>query len=566
MVLPRVQNPEPTTHLDRLLLVSYRGHVLALALIVGVITIVIGVDSVFSPDEGAALHQARFLVDYGRWGLPSTFPEVDPSGQWFPLRLSHMVDDGLAPLAKRPLYPATLSVFYRLSPTWGPVSLSVLGTLVAAAASGLIARRIRPVLDRPTLWVVGLASPLLFDSQLIMAHTLAAAALTVAVLAALRFLDQGEPGSLVVVLAGLTLGGLVRTEALLLMVAVALAALITTRLSIRGGGLALVSLAAIGLSSLVDRLWLDAIGTRSAVSIHPGSGSGWMADRLSGIGTTWLDPGYLGDPLELLLVLAVVFGVAVVLLLRMGAAGDLVLAVAAGGVALVFVRLLLGDVGPVPGVLWAFPLLPMGVAALGRSAIDGPARSLPILTAVLFAGAVVMTQYPQGGSGEWGWRYFAIAVGLVVPVALDQLMEVASRCDVDTRRRLALLGAAGGVGMVMLMSSAVKSVHDVNAAIVASVNDSVEGADPGDGGTPVLVTTVRQIGRLAWADRPDDRWLLVDEADLEAALTKVWEAGVDRVVPLVEADQVEVVESQAATVETDLLLAGGEWRLLVVRG
>ncbi|MCP5028165.1 MAG: hypothetical protein GY929_17955 [Actinomycetia bacterium] len=566
MLPTRAPKSEPTAPVHWARALPYSAHVIALGFVIALITLFVGVDSVFSSDEGAALHQARFLVDYGKWGLPSTFPEVDPAGQWFPLRLSHVVDGGMAPLAKRPAYPGLLSLWYRVSPTWGPVTVSVLGAVLAAGASGLIARRIRPSLDRPTLWVAGLASPLLFDSQLIMAHTLAAAAVAVAVVAVLRFLDGDPAAWLVGALLGLTGGVLLRAEALLLALALALAAVLVTRLSGRGVLVAGTASAAVVGATMIDRLALEAIGTESGAVVPSGSGSGWLADRVAGVSVTWLDPGYLGDPLELLVVLAALLAVGVIVLMRLGASPELVLAASSGSVILVFARLAFGNVGPVPGILWAFPLLPMAVAAMSRRAGLGYARSLPLATAALFAGAVVMTQYPQGGSGEWGWRYFAIAIALVVPVALDLIIEAAAPYSAETRQRLAVVALGGGVGLALLMGTALKSVHDVNASIARSVTDEMALVTPGDGGEPVLVTTVNPIGRLAWAERPDDRWLLVDQTELGEAISAVRAAGVSRLALLVDAELLEVVEAAGGTVETDLALAGGGWRFLVVSG
>ncbi|MCP3910116.1 MAG: hypothetical protein GY713_04085, partial [Actinomycetia bacterium] len=378
---------------------------------VALLSLFVGTDSSWSGDEGAALHQARILVEHDRWGLPSTLPAVDPEGDWFPIRHSWPVESGMAPLAKRPLYPVLVSVGWLVSPKWGPVAVSVLGAVVAAAASGLIARRIRPALDRPTLWVAGLGSPLLFDSQIVIAHTLGAAAVTLAVLNALRFFDHHRRLDLAGVFAFVTLAGLVRSEAVLAALALALAAPIATRFTRAGRQVGVVALAAAGAAWMLERFTLGLIGVRVAPLVPGGSGAGWVADRWTGFWATWFQPGYRDDPLELMLVGAVVLMAVAVVLARKRAGVELVTALVGAAAGLILARLLLGGGATVPGIVWAFPLAPLGVMAQKRAHLDDLTVRFVLITAALFAGAVLATQYPTGGTWEWGWRYFAIAVG-----------------------------------------------------------------------------------------------------------------------------------------------------------
>ena len=65
-----------------------------------------------------------------------------------------------------------------------------LDAMEAVYAAAGVARFVRTGLDRPTLWVVGLASPLLFDSYLLIAHTLGSALVTLGLLAALRSIER----------------------------------------------------------------------------------------------------------------------------------------------------------------------------------------------------------------------------------------------------------------------------------------------------------------------------------------------------------------------------------------
>ena len=98
-------------------------------------------------------------------------------------------------LAKHPLYPVLLAAADRLGGVTGMVLLSLAGTVAAAGLAAVLARRLDPALVRPDLWMVGLASPLLFDGFLVIAHTLGAALAAAAVLLALRAVERAGPST-----------------------------------------------------------------------------------------------------------------------------------------------------------------------------------------------------------------------------------------------------------------------------------------------------------------------------------------------------------------------------------
>ena len=113
--------------------------------------------------------------------------EVDPDGKWFALDLADHVGDGWYPYAKHPLF-AVVVAGVGTAHLWQLYGLMTLGTVAAAVAAGLLARRISPRYGPWALWCCGIASPLLFDSYWLIAHTLGAAAAGFAVVGALRFL------------------------------------------------------------------------------------------------------------------------------------------------------------------------------------------------------------------------------------------------------------------------------------------------------------------------------------------------------------------------------------------
>ena len=129
-------------------------------------------------------------------------PEVDPDGVNYPLEFSESGPRGWTPFAKHPLYPLLLAGADRVAGVAGMVLLSLAGTVAAAGLAGALARRLDPGLTRPAIWVVGLASPLLFDGFLVIAHTLGAALVASAVLAAVVAIERRRPALALAVVPG----------------------------------------------------------------------------------------------------------------------------------------------------------------------------------------------------------------------------------------------------------------------------------------------------------------------------------------------------------------------------
>ena len=168
-------------------------HLLALAIVLLALVPVVGTSSSFSSDEGAGIIQARSLASGDGWIVRPPMPAVDPEGEWYPLISAEQGTKGFAPLAKHPAYSVLLAAGYRAGGVPAMVALSVLGTVAAAGFAAAIARRLDPVLARPCLWVVGLVSPLFFDSFLVMGHTIGAAFAAGAVLFAIRAVTERRP-------------------------------------------------------------------------------------------------------------------------------------------------------------------------------------------------------------------------------------------------------------------------------------------------------------------------------------------------------------------------------------
>lgn len=195
----------------------------------------------YSSDEAAALLQAQLRADTGRWLYVHPLAAIDPEDEARPFVRGDTGTEGLAPYAKHPLYPLVLQGSEAVAGGAGPLALSVAGTALAALGAALLARRFGDGLDVPTLWVVGVGSPLLFDGWLVLAHSAAAATTAGAVLLVLRWLDppSGRPrwpvavATLLGITALVAVGAMLRTEALFVGPALAVAVVVAAAVGMR---------------------------------------------------------------------------------------------------------------------------------------------------------------------------------------------------------------------------------------------------------------------------------------------------------------------------------------------
>src|SRR5438552_468990 len=183
------------------------------------------------------------------WLAPNKLAGVDPAGKAFGLAQSDVGSRGVAPFAKHPAYPLLLAGADRVGGATAMVLLSVAATLAAAALAGGLAARIDPRLVRPSIWVTGLASPLLFDGFTVIAHSLGAAFAAGAALSALRFLDRHDVRAALGTIACVAGACALRNEALVFVVATAavVGAVALARRDLRAAVLAVSAVAAAGL-------------------------------------------------------------------------------------------------------------------------------------------------------------------------------------------------------------------------------------------------------------------------------------------------------------------------------
>ncbi len=479
----------------------------------------IGTGSSFSADEGAAIIQARSLSRGDGWIVEHPVPEADPARAAYPLELSEWGQKGVAPFGKHPLYALMLAGADRVAGVAGMVALSVLGTVAAAGLAALLAGRIDPALARPTLWVAGVASPLFFDGYLVIAHTLGAACAAGAVLAAAVAFERRSRVYALAVLPCVIAAVLLRTEAAFLALGLAAAAVVVgfRRDRLVAGLVAASSLLAGFAGRALERAWIGHIVGGPVAGGGPTSPiptAGFLADRKQAFVLTWLRPSYdASRTVDLLLVLVLgglLFAAYTVRRHRPGTATGVGVAGAAALLALV-----LDPTNIVPGLLITCPVAVAGLALAGRSTFASPAARLAGVTAAVFAAGVVATQYATGGSGEWGGRYFALALPVALPLAVYAIRACGSRPLVVGVVASSLALGAMGVGSL-------RASHQRGAGFVAALDRA---AGPG---RPVMVTTIPLVPRMAWPTFDRQRWLLSKRADLATLVDRLGPAGVQR--------------------------------------
>ncbi|MGI8983235.1 MAG: hypothetical protein ACR2HM_01665 [Acidimicrobiales bacterium] len=501
------------------------AHVALLAVVLALLYPLMSPSSSYTSDEGAYALQERSL-EGGSWAYDYRAGPLDPDGRAFPIILSDRGESGYFTYVKHPAYALLLRASTTVAgPVLGlhlPALLGVMGTAIAA---WLLAGHLEPRLRRPAFWLAA-SGPVLVNGFLLWAHAPSAALAGFALLGAAHIVrggrSRGAMGGLVV--AALTCGVLLRSEGLLFAgaLAVSLGAVALRR---DGARRAAAVTAWVGLpplvAALLEREWVRSISGASheTLATRSGGSSSFLAGRLSG---AWhvLMQAHFGDPaagLPLLLALVLVAGLGFVALRRWvpSSLGKLAVAVvlAAGFVALRFAG---HPLDPVTGLLPAWPLAALGLL-LFRWRRAGSVAHVLGGTALLFALAVLATQYAEGGGVEWGGRFLSpLVVPIAVLAAAGLLRAVDAVPGADRRRATALLAALGLTTAVFAVAS-VGSLRDRQDDMVAAIAQHP---------ATITVTTRRSLPRIAWRADREVTWMLTDEAGLAGLLQHLRRAGV----------------------------------------
>jgi hypothetical protein len=543
--------------------------VVGLALVLVALIPVVGTATSFSADEGAAILEARSLAAGRGWTVAHPLPRADPSGGSYPIELSERGPKGVAPFAKHPLYALLLSGADRVGGVTAMVLLSLAGTVAAAAMAAALAGRLDPALERPTVWTVGLASPLLLDGYLVIAHTLGAALAVTAVVVAARAIERQSLAAAVAVGPLVAIAVLFRNEAVFFALGLAVAAagfaLRGVRKARRPALVVAVSTAAAAvLVHVGEAAWtghlLGGRGGSVAGSID-NAGHGFVAGRIEAFVVTWLLPSYTARPVTLLALLAMVAAVTVggVAIRRRRSAA------AAGAVAAIgsVVAVVTGPANIVPGLLVAFPVLLAGLLLVSRSTLATATARLAGVTASVFALCVLATQYATGGTGEWGGRYFALGLPVAVPVLLLGLRDRGRALGPGARRGAVAAMAICSLAMATMAVEGLRANHQDKGVLLAAIDRAGVAAEPG--GRAVVVTTAVALPRWAWASFDRQRWLLAGPSGLDALTGRLREAGVARFVFVARVRSGDRTRPPAATIVSQTGALGGRWQIFLLQ-
>jgi len=531
------------------------AHAATLVVLLVVLLPVVGTSASFTADEGAYIFEAKTIARSGSFLIDHPLPEADPEGTAFPLALARETDGGWVTVGKHPVYSVLLATADRVGGVTAMVVLSLLGTVGAAVAAALIARRFDPSLALPAFWFVGVGSPLFFDGYWVMAHTLAAAACGLSFLTVLHARERESTGLMMLAGGFAAVGVLLRREAVLFVGALVLVLLVRSLTNRRRldaitgfvvGGCAGVALA-------FERVWSGVIvpGT-SSTPRAPVASSGSLSGRLDGFVITWLQPGYA--PLEgrhMFLIVMAALGATLVCFARWRPREGGLLAVAAVAVVGVAVAAVVSWApGPVPGLLVACPVVLYGLVAFRR--VPGE-PAIALWTAAVFAAIVLATQYDRGGALEWGGRYFALALPVAIPALLLGLR--ATITALDRTGRIAIVGAlvVSSVTMSWLAIEALRDGHQRHDRLVSAAAELGLTTPPGDGGSAVIVAADFDLGRFAWPVADETRWLYA--SDLDALAPRLRSAGIEQFVYV--ADDRDGSEARSAGLVVTSTVAGG---------
>lgn len=528
----------------------------------------LGTGASYGSDEGAYIFQARSLEEDGSWVVqhPDARLDVDVG---FPVTLSERTPDGWIAVAKRPAYPLLLAAADRVAGATGMVLVSVLGVGGAALAAGHLARRLNPSAGWVAVWATGLATPLCFDAYLVMGHTLAAAFAGFAMLGALASREQPRALALAGFALAIVAAVLIRSEALLLAVAIGsvLAVDALRRREARRLLVAALPVIAGSGAALAERVWYHSIVPSGSLQKGAAEGTTTLTGRADAFVQTWLSPSFEAlAPAHVMLVALVVLGAATVVVARVQPAEQLLLVGASVAVVLGAAAIVTAAIADyrdlvVPGLLMASPFVAWGLLTFGR--VSGE-RGILLAICGVFVLAVLATQYDVGGGLEWGGRFFAIALPIAVPALVVSWGDLARTVDPKVRvaGMTALLATTLAVDSMAVLS--IERTHTFVSRLLDGIDAVGARTDPGDGGSPLVVTLEADIGRFSWPAADRQRWLWAETDDeLDALLDGLETADVESFVLLTQ-DPEESVALLPEAYSTSQAGRVGSWRLIVV--
>jgi hypothetical protein len=166
------------------------------------------------------------------------------------------------------------------------------------------------------------------------------------------------------------------------------------------------------------------------------------------------------------------------------------------------------------GLLGAWPIVLLGLIARHWEERSEAERSL-LLGAGLFSAAVLATQYADGGSLQWGGRFFSPIVVVLVAGTAAAVLDLVRA---GARHAPVVVGALALASAVLSITSTDQLRRD-NATSLAAIHDL----------HPAVVLTSNTFGALIdWHAYPGTAWvsLAEDDRDASAAADLLRRAGV----------------------------------------
>ena len=494
---------------------------------------VVDVDrAVFDPDEGALLMQVEVLGDEGSWFTPYWLNDLDPDGDGLAIQYAQFRDGEVAPSPVRPALVVITAAAWKLGGVTASTLLGLTGVVMAIGVAAAIARQLDPRAMLPTIWLLGATSPLAMHASVLRGHGPATGLAALAVWGVIVETGRGQRPRVLVV-AGISLATFLaaglRREVVLL--AVALATVMLYRAvrdrsaspAVLGTAPALAAVAAF----LADRLAVQQIFGHQRSLPATGSDDGYLVGRLDSL-SSLVQPGFEdGDTLALALMLtaAVVTIAAAVRFLLVGDARELLVGTSLAAT-LLAIRLVAAPPDMVSGIIPAFPI---GVAAVILAAPSiGRIPLLKMLSGwfATFVALVVLTQYSIGGAWEWGSRFLAVGLVLVLPVAAVGLLRTWDLLPAG-RLRAGLTAATLALAVLPLAMGllAHRDARINNAANVATAHELAVAT-----GSNLVVSTNPAVPRTDTTQIEGPiRWLWAWPDELAPLLSRLEDAGFDEV-------------------------------------
>jgi hypothetical protein len=455
------------------------------------------------PDEGIYSAQVDNL-SRGSWSAPIPAKDIDPDGRHIAAVGSAIVGDSFIPYSRQALYPLVLLPAFELGGVAGMLVVSTFGTVVAALAAALLARRIDPSLGIAALWLAGIGSPLLFDAYFIVGHSLAAALAGMLAVALCAVLDDRRTVWLWAVVPLAIALTLIRSEGLLVVLGLGIVA-----------GLAAFSrrprpaiewrTAMIGAALVFSGAATYLINLRiTAAIVGTGAGGALIADRDSdALSSAWVSllrpwdvDNRLASPQATLMTAGTVLAIVTYRLLPRFRVLSMGLLLMAAGAAVVLAA---GDPDLISGLLPVFPAAVVGIGLLERLDFRQPVVLRVLATSALVAAGILATTYGSGGGVEWGGRFFHVLIPFLVAPAVLGISHARTSLPAMQYR---VAGVALLVMVVALGSVAVRTNRESRVFARTIVDGTMTFVEE-RGGKPTPALAVAPLGasgagRLFW--------------------------------------------------------------------